>query len=484
MRQIIFILLAIIGVSQAQTIQYIGAPTTTVISRGNFRTDSVFYLPKRSKAPTDTAALRYQISDSSLYAWTGSQWRKVGADADTLVYSTRAWRQKGDDSLAARINLKVNISDTSSMLAPYLRKSDTTAMLTNYIRHAGYGLTKSGQSFLVDTLNIATRAWRQKGIDSVAGLSRIGGSGTTNYIPKFTGSATVGNSIIQENSGSIGVNGAASPDAGDTRLQINGTTYSTINLKSTDITTFMRAHNPLGMFFIGNTSNHGVGILANDAERVRVFANGRVFIGASPTDAGYQLDVNGSIRAINGGSLATSTGEVLIGTQVDNGSFKLQVGGSGYFGSGTTDNQVLIGFPQDLKFRYRQNVSSAYGFRFDSSNVESLILTSFEGDNQQALLLMGDGTFGNIFGFSHSLNTGATFVADLVIDYNGIVGINTNQPNASAQLDVSSNTRGFLPPRMTTAERDAISSPAAGLLIYNTSTSKLQVYTTSWTDLH
>ena len=159
----------------------------------------------------------------------------------------------------------------------------------------------------MDTLNVATRAWRQKGIDSVAGLSRIGGSGTTNYIPKFTGSATVGNSIIQENSGSIGVNGAASPDAGDTRLQINGTTYSTINLKSTDITTFMRAHNPLGMFFIGNTSNHGVGILANDAERVRVFANGRVFIGASPTDAGYQLDVNGSIRAINGGSLATST---------------------------------------------------------------------------------------------------------------------------------------------------------------------------------
>ena len=381
-------------------------------------------------------------------------------------------------------SVRVQWADMAGGSGSYILAGDTSAMLLPYVRHAGYGLTKDGQSFLVDTLNIATRAWRQKGIDSVAGLSRVVGSGTTNYIPKFTASTTVGNSIIQENSGSIGINGAASPDPGDTRLQINGTTYSTINLKSTDITTFMRAHNPLGMFFIGNTSNHGVGILANDAERVRVFANGRVFIGSSPSDAGFQLDVNGSIRAINGGSLATSTGEVLIGTQVDNGNFKLQVGGSGYFGSGTTDNQVLIGFPQDLKYRYRQNVSSAYGFRFDSANLESLILTSFEGDNQQALLLMGDGTFGNIFGFSHSLNTGATFIADFVIDYNGIIGINTNQPNASAQLDVSSTTRGFLPPRMTTTERDAISSPAAGLIIYNTSTSKLQVYTTSWTDLH
>jgi hypothetical protein len=66
----------------------------------------------------------------------------------------------------------------------------------------------------------------------------------------------------------------------------------------------------------------------------------------------------------------------------------------------------------------------------------------------------------------------------------GILGLNTTTPNASAQLDISSTTRGFLPPRMTTTQRDAISSPAAGLVIYNTTTSKLQVYTTSWVDLH
>lgn len=46
-------------------------------------------------------------------------------------------------------------------------------------------------------------------------------------------------------------------------------------------------------------------------------------------------------------------------------------------------------------------------------------------------------------------------------------------PNAAAALQIDSTTRGVLLPRMTTAERDAISSPPAGLLIYNTSTNKL-----------
>ena len=48
------------------------------------------------------------------------------------------------------------------------------------------------------------------------------------------------------------------------------------------------------------------------------------------------------------------------------------------------------------------------------------------------------------------------------------VGIGTISPDASAQLDVSSNNKGFLPPRMTSAQRDAITNPAKGLIIYNT----------------
>lgn len=48
------------------------------------------------------------------------------------------------------------------------------------------------------------------------------------------------------------------------------------------------------------------------------------------------------------------------------------------------------------------------------------------------------------------------------------VGIGTPAPNASAQLDVSSTTKGLLAPRMTFVQRNAIASPATGLLVYQT----------------
>jgi len=50
------------------------------------------------------------------------------------------------------------------------------------------------------------------------------------------------------------------------------------------------------------------------------------------------------------------------------------------------------------------------------------------------------------------------------------VGINASgaAPDGTAMLDVASTTKGFLAPRMTSAQRTAISSPATGLLVYQT----------------
>ena len=74
----------------------------------------------------------------------------------------------------------------------------------------------------------------------------------------------------------------------------------------------------------------------------------------------------------------------------------------------------------------------------------------------------------------------------LLVSYSHLfsqVGISTTSitPNSSSILELRSTTLGFLPPRMTTTERDAISSPATGLVIYNTTTNLLNFYNgSSW----
>src|SRR5664279_3594997 len=50
-------------------------------------------------------------------------------------------------------------------------------------------------------------------------------------------------------------------------------------------------------------------------------------------------------------------------------------------------------------------------------------------------------------------------------------------PDTSAMLDVSSTTKGFLMPRMTTVQRDAIILPATGLALFNTTLVAYQVNT-------
>lgn len=60
------------------------------------------------------------------------------------------------------------------------------------------------------------------------------------------------------------------------------------------------------------------------------------------------------------------------------------------------------------------------------------------------------------------------------------INIGTGGLVASAKLSVESTTQGFLPPRMTTAQKNAISSPATGLMVYDTTLGKLCVFTTVW----
>jgi hypothetical protein len=74
-------------------------------------------------------------------------------------------------------------------------------------------------------------------------------------------------------------------------------------------------------------------------------------------------------------------------------------------------------------------------------------------------------------------NLGGDNLGDSLLFDNGVsLGIGTPTPSAKAVLDLTSTTQGFLTPRLTTAERDAIAAPTTGLLIFNSTTNAFNVY--------
>ncbi|MEI7471721.1 MAG: fibrobacter succinogenes major paralogous domain-containing protein [Chitinophagaceae bacterium] len=80
------------------------------------------------------------------------------------------------------------------------------------------------------------------------------------------------------------------------------------------------------------------------------------------------------------------------------------------------------------------------------------------------------------------------FLSYLSFSITGIaqnVGIGTNNPAASAQLEISSTTRGVLLPKMTTAQKNAISNPIEGLEVYDLTLHQKSYYNgTVWVSLN
>ena len=76
-----------------------------------------------------------------------------------------------------------------------------------------------------------------------------------------------------------------------------------------------------------------------------------------------------------------------------------------------------------------------------------------------------------------------TLLLTCIINSYSQVGIGTTNPDPSSILDIESTTQGFLPPRMTTTQINAIVNPAEGLFVYNTDTKCFQFFNgTAWSN--
>lgn len=106
--------------------------------------------------------------------------------------------------------------------------------------------------------------------------------------------------------------------------------------------------------------------------------------------------------------------------------------------------------------------------------------SAFSGTTARIIAVADENWSGSAYGchlrFYTVDNTTTTSDERMRIDHNGNVGIGTTSPDASALLDITSTTKGFLLPRMTPTQREAISSPPAGLVVWDNVNDHLNWY--------
>jgi hypothetical protein len=203
--------------------------------------------------------------------------------------------------------------------------------------------------------------------------------------------------------------------------------------------------------------------------------NNRLGVGTNAPSATAHFKGSGSTSATTSLLVQNSAGSDILRTLDDR---SLQV----Y----STNSQIQIGF------------SSYWGESVIAQNVSSrpLVFGSFGTANGNACFAWySDGGLSTIR--INKVGTGNYSFIDLY--NNTTIGTTTNRwkqihgdsvfcgvttIQASAKLQVDSTTQGVLFPRMTTTQKNAIASPAAGLVVYDSTTNKLQCYNGStWNDL-
>jgi hypothetical protein len=310
--------------------------------------------------------------------------------------------------------------------------------------------------------------------------------------------------------------------------QYNGTASGTItHLAGAQILGFYRSAgsgtlsvtNAYGLI-INNIDDYGAGftytnrwgIFQQGASDNNYFA-GKVLIGTT-TVSTYNLDVVGTNARINGitvgiGSGASTTntavglnsmdGASLTGTDntalgyragrmLSTGSLNVYIGTRCAPNANTGTNNVIIGNDagNSISSGYQNTIIGSYAYEFCNGN-NNVVIGTQAAYNQT-------GTVSGQF-FLHSFNLGSaaleltnsmmygkfsSTVNTQILRINARTGIALSaDPDASAMFQIDSTSYGFLPPRMTTTQKNAIATPAAGLIVFDTTLAKLCVYSGS-----
>lgn len=299
---------------------------------------------------SDTTALKpstinnaYFVLDTVnnvLYNYIKTKGGWVFNNADTVINNITI----DTTSLSNRINLKLNISDTASMLTPYFRDSDTTSLnLTS--RFAAKLNISDTASMLTNYLRTGVAASTYQTILT----NPITGTGTTNYLPKFTGTIILGSSGLFRDVNRFSINEGTDQSFGWDFMGNTSNPFIGNNVKAS--TTYERVErmasttlfNPAAIIFgfqrvnnsSGATSYGGMnfmttsGNLSGDINPItysRMFIEPDGNIGIGTMQPSYKFDIRGTLGVTGATTL----------------SAPLTVNSSSVFNEGSTDADFRV----------------------------------------------------------------------------------------------------------------------------------------------
>ena len=340
--------------------------------------------------------------------------------------------------------------------------------------NVGIGTTSPDEKLRVDG-NIKSAG------DFIGAALKLGFAGSANITTNDTNEDLLinpngsGDILMQTTStGNVGI-GTTSPSA---KLEVEGNILPASNVS------YSLGSSTKSFLFTNTYAVSSAGalqILAGGTERMRITSLGNVGIGT--TSPGAKLQIGSATYAPNanlGNNLlqiksASGFAYLTIGNG-DSANATSYIGGaSGFIVLGSVTDAGVTS--EHIRMTNTGNVgigTASPSEKFEVvGNVKlpsngALILNNANNNNQ--MYIRNGGSNAAAIQFGHGTVGGNI---KMVLASDGKLGLGTTSPNSSSLLDVSSTTKGFLPPRMNTTQINAISSPAEGLTVYNTVLSTL-----------